>query len=321
MEIHNIAINIRHEQVESWNFMERHVEQLRGHFPEASVALCHDDAEFESALPSAELCLVWRFRQEYFEMAPNLKVVSTPAAGRDYFTVTPPLKVRMLYGQFHGEIIGETVVGMLLAMTRGIVPALTKYAKAEWPRKELCPLMRPLRGSHVVILGFGHVGEWIGRLLKPFGVRISGLRRSAFHPGPDWFDDGDRIFDESTIDEILPTADHLILSLPGGIGTDNFLNGHRITLLKPSATIINVGRGNAIESMSLFSALSAGRIAGAFLDVFPDEPLPKDSFFRQCPNLWRMPHASAISVNYLDLYVKDLARQMAGLEKSDYDNT
>ena len=314
MDIHNIAINIRHEQVESWNFQERHVEQLRGHFPGAAVTLCHDDAEFEAALPLSDMCLVWRFKQEYFEMAPNLKVVSTPAAGRDYFTVTPPLSVHMLYGQFHGEIIGETVAGMLLAMTRGIVPALTKYAKSEWPRRELCPLMRPLRGSHIIILGFGHVGEWIGRLLKPFGVRITGLRRNAFRPGPDWFEEGDRIIDESSLEELLPTADHVVLALPGGIGTDNFLNGHRIMLLKPSATIINVGRGNAIEAMSLFSALSAGRIAGAFLDVFPDEPLPKDSFFRQCPNLWWMPHASAISVNYLDLYVKDLARQIAGFK-------
>ena len=92
------------------------------------------------------------------------------------------------------------------------------------------------------------------------------------------------------------------------------MNGHRIMLLRQGTTIINVGRGNSIEPMSLFSALSAGRIAGAFLDVFPDEPLPKDSYFRQCANLWRMPHASAISVNYLDLYVKDLARQIASLK-------
>ena len=314
MDIHNIAVNIKHEQVESWNFQERHAEQLRARFPEASVTLCGDDAEFEAALPSADMCLVWRFKQEYFEMAPNLRIVSTPAAGRDYFTVTPPIQVTMLYGQFHGEIIGETVVGMLLAMTRGIIPALTTYAKAEWPRKELCPLMRPLRGSHVVILGFGHVGEWIGRLLKPFGVRISGLRRSAFRPAPDWFEEGDCIIDESTLDDVLPTADHVVLALPGGPETDNFMNGHRIMLLRQGTTIINVGRGNSIEPMSLFSALSAGRIAGAFLDVFPDEPLPKDSYFRQCANLWRMPHASAISVNYLDLYVKDLARQIASLK-------
>lgn len=311
--IRKIAVNIRHQQVESWNFAQRHAEQLLGHFPEAEVWVCNDDAEFESALPEADMCLVWRFKQEYFELAPKLRIVSTPAAGRDYFSVVPPLNVKMLYGQFHGQIIGETVVGMLLGMTRGIVPVLTEYARCEWPRKELTPLMRPLRGSHVVIVGFGHVGSWIGKLLKPFGVRISGMRRSAARPRPDWFDDGDRIFEEAQLDEILPTADHLILALPGGIGTDDMINGHRIMLMKHDATIINVGRGNAIEPTPLFAALSAGRLAGAFLDVFPEEPLPKDSYFRQCPRLWRMPHASAISVNYLDLYVDDLAEQIKGL--------
>jgi len=172
--------------------------------------------------------------------------------------------------------------------------------------------MRPLRGSHVVILGLGNIGGWIGRMLKPFGVRISGMRRNMSRPRPDWFTEEDCLFTQEQLNEVLPTANHVILALPGTIDTDNMLNGRRINLLRREATVINVGRGNSIEGIALYAALASGRIAGAFLDVFPEEPLPEDSMLRRCPHLWRLPHASAFSPDYLDLYVTDLLRQLNG---------
>ncbi|HPY90915.1 MAG TPA: NAD(P)-dependent oxidoreductase [Lentisphaeria bacterium] len=253
--------------------------------------------------------MVWTFKQEWFELAPRLRVLSTPSAGRDYFLVEPPPQVRLMYGAFHGCIIAETVVGMILAMTRGLLASATTLADQPWPRQELCSIIRPLRGSHVVILGLGNVGEWIGRMLKPFGVRISGLRRSLHRKPPAWFTPDDRLFLEDDLDAVLQTADHVVLALPGNEDTNGILNSRRINLLASHVTICNVGRGNAIEEMPLYAALSAGRIAGAFLDVFSTEPLPENSILRRCPNLWRLPHASAISEQYLDLYVEDFAQQ------------
>lgn len=310
MKIHNIAAYIRHDQVSSWNFAQRQADFLHEKLPDAEITVYEDEASFCKALQTADACLVWYFRQEWFECAPELKVLSTPSAGRDFFRVTPPRGVHMMYGQFHGELIGETVVGMLLAMTRGIASALTSLANNPWPRRELDAVMKPLRGSHVAILGLGHLGGWIGRLLKPFGVRISGLRRNLSRPAPDWFEEGDCIFGEDKLEQILQDADHVILALPGTADTDMMLNGRRIMMLKQGATVINVGRGNAIDGTSLYSALAAGRISGAFLDVFNEEPLPENSAFRKCPNLWIMPHASAIAPNYLDLYVSDFIRQL-----------
>ncbi len=308
--IHNIVVNIRHEEVPCWNFLIRHKEQLEAAMPACTVQICESDAEFTAMLPNAEACMVWRFDQEWLSLAPKLKLLSTPAAGRDYFHIVPPPGLTLMYGQFHGELIGETVVGMMLALARGIAPALTNFAGEPWPRKKLAALMRPLRGSHVVILGLGHIGSWIGRLLKPFGVHVSGMRRNLAKPAPDWFDENDRLFGSDEMVDYLRTADFVVMALPGTTDTDQILNGHCINQLKPSAYVINVGRGNAIEQMSFYSALAAGRIAGAFLDVFPEEPLSAQSMLVKCPNLWRMPHASAIADNYLDLYVRDFLEQI-----------
>jgi phosphoglycerate dehydrogenase-like enzyme len=206
--------------------------------------------------------------------------------------------------------MGETAVGMLLAMSRGLLPAVTTYALDSWPRGDLAKAMRPLHGAHVVILGFGRIGRWIGRLLKPLAVRVTGVRRTEA-PGdlPPGFDARDRVVSARHLDDILPQADHLVITLPADASTDNLMDARRLALLPPHATLINLGRGNALDEAALIDALRGGRLAGACLDVFRVEPLPADSPLRSCPSLWLFPHASAISPDYLDLFVQDFASQ------------
>jgi phosphoglycerate dehydrogenase-like enzyme len=294
--------------VAGWDFQERHAAQLASAIPGLEVRVCRTEADFVAALPEAQIALVWRFRQEWVPHAYNLRLLVTPAAGRDYFDIDLPSCVTVAYGQFHGGIMGETVVGMLLAMCRGILPAADLQRDHLWPRGEVAPTMRRLRGSHVVILGFGHIGRHIGHLLKPFGVRLTGVRRRKTPPPP-FFGSGDRLATLAELDEVLPAADHLVLCLPGTPETDGILDRRRLGLLRPTATLCNVGRGNAIDEEALAEALRSGRLAGACLDVFRVEPLPADSPLRACPNVWLMPHASAIAPDYLDLFVDELAQR------------
>ena len=112
------------------------------------------------------------------------------------------------------------------------------------------------------------------------------------------------------MDAYLPETDHLILALPGTTGTTGIVDARRLALLKPGATVTNIGRGNAIVADALAEALESGHLAGAFLDVFPEEPLPASSPLMHVRNLWRLPHACAIADNYLDLYVADFVRQL-----------
>lgn len=308
-----IAVHLEHPTVSCWNFLERHREKLQEALPRATCVRCESRDDFLKRLPGADVALVWSFRQEWFDRAPSLRWIVTPAAGRDYFRVQPPPGVEIDYGSFHGELMAETVLGMMLTLARGLhlAPAMTSNGGVRpdpWPRAEFDRWAKPLRGSHLVILGFGNIGRWVGRLAKPFGVRITGIRR---HPGPppEYFEDEDAQLPVERLEEVLPTAEHLVLTLPGGPATHHMVDARRIDLLPERAILYNVGRGNALDEKALAVALERGRIAGAALDVYEEEPLPSGSPLRACPNVLLLPHAAAISPNYLDLFVEEFAER------------
>ncbi len=306
-----IAVHLTHPRVEAWNFTPAHADRLRAAFPEAVVTRCASADAFAAALTEADGGIAWRFEQGWLDAAPSLRWIATPAAGRDYFRVTPPAGVDVYYGAFQGELIAETVVGAMLGFRRGLFDAIA-LAEAEWPRGELSRRMGTLRGDHVVILGFGSIGRWIGKLVKPFGARITGIRRRSDSPPPDYFDGDDRQRPPEEVDAVLPDADHLVLALPDAPSTRRILDATRLARLRSSAYVYNVGRGTAIDESALADALEGERLAGAALDVYEVEPLPADSRLRRCPRLLRLPHASAIAPNYLDLFVDEFAARFRG---------
>ena len=305
-----VAVWLTHPSVPCWSFSEANENTCRRLCPNADLTVCSDARAFLNALHSAEIVMVWKFEQEWFRDASSLRWIATPAAGRDYFQVVPPDQVRITYGTFHGELMAETVVGMILGQCRGLFGAQRLQATDAWPRGELAHRMRALRGATVTILGFGHIGEWIGRLLRPFGVHIIGVRRSRSER-PAFLAEADRVVTLENLDRILPETDHLVTCLPGGPDTDTLMDSRRLGLLPQHAFVYNVGRGNVFDEAALAAALNSGELAGACLDVFREEPLPVDSPLRTCPNTLLLPHASAIAPNYLDVYIREFARKYA----------
>lgn len=284
----------------------------RGGAP-VSVRTCRTEADFLAALPETDVAVVWSFRQEWFERAPKLRAVCTPAAGRDYFRVAPPTGVELRYGSFHGAIMGETAVAAVLGFARGLLPfsslMRTDGGAAPWPRDAFAPVARRVAGSVAVVLGFGHIGREAGRMLHALGVRIVGVSRGG-HPAPDWFGPDDRLATARTLDAVLPEADWLLCFLPATPETDCLLDARRLARLKPAAFLANFGRGNLVYEPALAAALREGRLGGALLDVFAREPLPADSPLRTAPRCWLLPHASAFAPDYLDLYFAELARTL-----------
>lgn len=307
-----LVVNLDFPGLVSLTMSARQVMRLAEKLPGWRVVACHSQEELMAALPQATGILTWEFRQEWFSLAPKLKLVATPAAGKDYFSVEWPAHIRHWNGTYHGELMAESAVGMLLGMCRGILPAVTTYRDRSWPRQEVDKIIRPLRGSRVVICGFGNIGKRIGAMLKPFGVFITGVSRHK-PEAPSYFGDGDHCATVEELPEILPTTDHLVLVLPRSVESDNFLNKQRLALLPAHATVSNLGRGNAIDESALIHALTSGALAGACLDVTQVEPLPADSPLRQCPNLWITPHSSAFGANYMDLYIDEIVPMLANL--------
>lgn len=292
-----------------FEFCQEQQQLLAAALPMLDIRLCDNEEAFAEALADATLAISWFFKKEWFDLAPDLRWLITPAAGKDYSDILPPGNIHQYNGGFHGKLMGETALGMMLAASRGILDTMRLQDHDPWPRQPLEARLRLFRGSHLVIWGFGNIGQWVGRLAKPFGVRITGIRRTPQAPSPDYFTAADQMIGNDQIDDILPTADHLILILPATKDTNHVIDASRLAALPPHAWLYNLGRGNAIDEAALVEALHSGQIAGACLDVFQQEPLPEDSPLRQAPNVLLMPHASAMAPQYLRYFIEELAER------------
>ncbi len=284
------------------------LETLSARLPGHEVVAVHTDAELLRQLPLADAAVVWSFQQGWYASAARLAHLFTPAAGREQLAPDPSGRVQQHFGRFHGAIMAESLLGMILFMNRKLGAALDAQARHRWDRAPYS-LCRRLYGQVVLIIGYGAIGQRCARLLAGLGMVVHGLRRQASEP------DGvaARLFTPERRFEALALADHVVCVLPGGTATDHVLDAEALAHIKPSGVVYNIGRGNAIDPEALRRALEEGRIAGAFLDVQHEEPLPASSASWATPNLFLTPHASAISREYLDLYFEELAEQLLGL--------
>jgi len=302
-----IALHLQSAEIPAFKPRTRHVTRITNAFPRAAVHNCRDEAEFLNILPKATHALVWEFRADWYARAARLQHVATPAAGRDWVALPPEPGTRATFGSFHGPLVAQTLAGQLLAFNRGILDMarLTRGGHL-WPRIKLSANLRDVRGTRAVILGFGNIGQAIGRVLKAFEIRVTGVRRDASQPAPVWFTRGDHVLPASGLEGALASADHLVCALPATPETRLLLNAERLALLPPRATVYNVGRGNVLDEDALALLLENGRLRGALLDVFQAEPLSAGSRLRSAPNFHCLPHVSAIAPNYLDVWLDEL---------------
>lgn len=275
--------------------------------PRLELQVVHSEAELLSALPEAEAALVWSFSAEWYARGPKLRFVATPAAGRENLEADPSGRVRAVHGHFHGKIMAESLLAMILFFSRRIDGAVADQAAERYDRLAYSGTRR-LAGQQALIVGYGPLGRECARLLKAFGMRVVGLKRNPdVDPAP-----ADGVFAIAQLHEQLREADHVILTLPSDTGTDHLIGERELTLLRPSASLYNIGRGNAVDEQALVRALESEQLAHAFLDVFEHEPLPAGSRLWKTKNLALMPHASAISREYLDLWFEELAAELDG---------
>ncbi len=305
-----ISVFLTHPYVASWNVSASQLSRLQDRLPNVEITTAESEDAFLQSLPNAEVAIVWSFRESWLRRAPRLEWLVTPAAGREFLQIGTTAGLDVDFASFHGVIIGETVLGMLLGHYRGLFLAERLRSENLWPRWEVAASVGLLRGSKMSVLGFGAIGRWIGRFAKPFGVRITGFSRGDHLP-PEYFDADDRVCKARDIDEHLPQTDILVVALPSSPSTDKIIDARRIALLKSDAVLVNVGRGNAIDEFALAEALSARRLGGAYLDVYEEEPLPELSPLRKTPNTFLFPHASALAPKFLDFFFDEFAQKFA----------
>ena len=310
----NVLVYLTHPHVQAWNFLPIHRKLLEDSVPGLNVSICLNLKEFLDRLPEAEIVIVWFFKNDWLEKAINLELIVTPAAGRDWVNVETS-KIKVSYGRFHGPMIAESILGAVFYFLKAFHFSKKMQLQKKWARTKISERLGSLKGSRVTILGFGNIGQCVGKFLKPYGCVITGIKRILVE-GPDYFEDGDRVLTVDKISEVLETTDHLVLVLPGGVETQGLLTYELLSKLPANSYVYNVGRGNVYEEQDLVAILQEDKIAGAYLDVFDAEPLSEKSLLWQLDNVLIQPHISAASPQYLELFIEELAEKINNAKKN-----
>ena len=185
----------------------------------------------------------------------------------------------------YDEPCAQHILAMMMSLARGLFPAYNaQCGDKTWKMNEIRPILPLLNEQTVVLLGFGAIAGRLVEMLKPLKMNLIGVRRQIRGDEPI------QMFEESSVNEVLPLADHLINILPASKQTNNFLNAKRLSLLKNGAIVYNIGRGTTLDQDSLIEKLNTGQIAAAYLDVTNPEPLPPEHPLWTTPNCFITPH-------------------------------
>lgn len=189
-----------------------------------------------------------------------------------------------------GDVMQATLathaIALMLAVQRGLHRFESARARHHWDRDGLAKYLTVPEGGTMVILGMGRIGQDVARKAKAFGMNVICVT-GASAPANDAID---RVVARERVDEVLPGADVVMVAMPIDDDTRGFLSSALIALMKPGAIVVNISRGLVVDEAALAEALGAGRLGGAGLDAFGEEPLPADSPFWGLDNVVMTPH-------------------------------
>lgn len=208
----------------------------------------------------------------------------------------------------YGEAMAEYVFSYILFFEREIQENLDQQKRAIWRQRDI----KVLKNKTICILGTGSIGKDIAKLAKAFNMRTLGYHQNE-DKKPEHFDE---IFTKSNFENCLSRADYVISVLPKTKDTDNIINTETLSYMKSTAIFMNIGRGNAVNEEDLIKAIREKRIAKAVLDVFKQEPLPKESPLWSIENIYITPHLSGYmtSDKMVDIFTENYKRFISGKE-------
>lgn len=236
-----------------------------------------------------EFALAWKPAPDAFAPFPNLRAVFSIGAGMDPILACPSLPRDVLLRRVEDPDQADQMAGFAVFQTlwhhRDLFETLRAQAEGRWSRVSggRSPAAVP-----VGILGFGHMGRSIARALVGLGYPVLSLTRSAPDPEP-----GVTHHRQDTRAAFLSRCRILINVLPMTDATRGMLNAALFDELPQGAALIHLGRGAQLNEADLLGALASGRLSGASLDVFAQEPLPADHAFWRHPRILVTPHTAS----------------------------
>ena len=199
---------------------------------------------------------------------PKLRWAQAMSAGVDQWFALPDLPAGLTLTcarGTHTESMPENIMAGLFYVAKPYAIAVANQKQSKWVQT----VPQPLTGKTLGILGLGAIGAEVARMASAFGMKVIGTKR---RPGP--VANVAEVLPPERTRDVMAAADFLLLLLPATPETTNFINAERLSWMKPTAWLLNFGRGHLIKDDDLIAAAKAKKIAGAVLDVFRQEPLP-----------------------------------------------
>ena len=171
-------------------------------------------------------------------------------------------------GHLWADTVAEHALAMLLTLTRGMNVSIQTVQTGQWSREEIIPRLHRIKDLNVLVVGYGRIGSKIGASVKNLGAQVADL------------------------DTLIPHADVIFLSVPLNFQTHHLVSKAQFDLMKKSVILINVSRGGILDEEALYRVLVDGKLSGAGLDVFENEPLSLQHPLRSLPNVLLTPHVA-----------------------------
>ena len=242
----------------------------------------------------------------------NLRWIQMTWAGANKYTSAADFPDNIILtgasGAF-GSVISEYIVSGILALYKNLFSYRAQMKSGGWNQIEGDDT---LEGKRALILGTGNIGQETAKKLNCFGAYTVGICRASGNKHLPF----DEIYTIDNVDTQLPSADMVIIALPGTAETKGMFDADRIKKMKANAILVNVGRGFIVNTDELANALQKGFLRGAVLDVTNPEPLPENHPLRYMENVLLTPHISGISwgenqftrKRILDIFCENLKR-------------
>ena len=215
---------------------------------------------------------------------PRLRWAQAMSAGVDNWLALPDLPPDLTLTcarGTHTESMPENIIGALFHVAKPYAQVAEYQKQGKWVHT----VAQPLTGKTLGILGLGAIGQEVARIAVALGMHVIGTKRR-----PTRIPNVAEVLAPSQTDEVLAQSDFVLLLLPATPETENFIDAKRLAQMKPSAWLLNFGRGQIVNDADLMAATKEKKIAGALLDVFRQEPLPSEHPFWTAPGIVVLPH-------------------------------
>ncbi len=284
----------------SFDLKDKYLEAIKNNFPNVEVKKAEDEDVLKKEIKYTDVLgamLMRNFDTDLIKMGDNLKWIQSWSAGVDKllednsfkYLKENEIKLTSVRG-IHKDSMSEQVMGYLISFSRRLPELIELKKKKVWDRLKV----DYLKDKTLSVFGLGVVGREIARKANVFKMDVIGVKRNidVEIPGVQ------KIYSPEQTEKVLNKSDYVVVTMPLTEATKGYFGYDEFKAMRKTAYFINVARGEIVKEEEMIKALNQDLIAGAALDVFGKEPLPKGSPLYEMDNVILTPHTSGLFPDY-----------------------